>query len=83
MMTKNLVKEKYSFIHTISFQDENENAPVQLAGIARSPDELCKKLIFKTIRQTHEDFVIKENGMKMALVIKQCKFKDSGASFII
>jgi len=83
LMTKNLVNEKYSFIHSVPFSDEQENAPVQLAAIAKSESELCKTLIMKSVRTIVEDFIIKENGMKMAIVIKQCKGDKPGPSFIL
>ena len=58
-MTKNLVKEKYSFIHTIEYQDEHETIPVQLAAIAKNEEELCKELVLKSIKQIHGEFFIK------------------------
>lgn len=70
MTTKNMPKDKQSWLHTVQFQDENENTPVYIAALARSQEELCTELVFKSLRNLHEELLITNKGKKMGILIK-------------
>ena len=70
-------------MHTVQFQDENENAPIYIAALARSPEELCNELVFKSLRNLHEQLLITKKGKKMGIILKSCKGDKSSTSFIV
>lgn len=83
MTTTNLQKDRKDCVHTISFQDESENIPTTLQAIAKNKSQLCTELIFSSVRAFHESVLIDRTGQRMGIIIKQCKGKNSGPSFIL
>ena len=70
-------------MHTIQFQDESENTPIYIAALARTPEELCTDLVFKSLRNVHEQVLVIRKGKKMGLIIKTSNADKSDVSFIV
>ena len=70
-------------VHTVQFQDESENSPIYIAALARTPEELCTELIFKSLKNIHEQILVLRKGKKMGIIIKMCNGEKSGVSFIV
>jgi hypothetical protein len=64
-----VAKERRDCVTQITFQDENENRPTVLRAIAKK-DELCTLLIFKSVRNFHEDVLVDKKGLTMGIIIK-------------
>ena len=70
-------------MHTIQFQDESENTPIYIAALARTPEELCTDLVFKSLRNVHEQVLVIRKDKKMGLIIKTSNADKSDVSFIV
>ena len=81
--TTNVPKDRKECLQLISFEDESENVPTTLQAIVKNKSLLCEDLIFSSVRTFHENILIDSDGKRMGIIIKQCKGKQPGPSFIV
>ena len=53
LLTTKLGKEKKNWVFDVAYKDEVDNKQVSLKAIAHSPGELCKRILFKTLKGSH------------------------------
>lgn len=59
-------------LHEISYKDENDatGAVVGLPVIALSRETVCKSLMFKSLKVTHEDYTLDRKRTKFAIMVR-------------
>ena len=72
--------DKQKYVHSVDYHDEFSIDRNKVLAIARSEEELCKKLVFPSIIKIHKDTMRKKE--QMAVVIRSHK-KDGDISCIL
>ena len=59
MIQFNTTKEKLKLFHTLTYQDELENSPIELPSISKQESERIDSLIFKSLISPEQDYIYK------------------------
>jgi hypothetical protein len=66
-------EDKKRYIHSVAFSDAFSIERMKVLAIARSEEELCRKLLFPSIVKIHRDAIRKKESL--AVCIRQQQFE--------
>ena len=84
LLTTGISKEKRHYLQQVGYVDDSDNTQSQITAICRRPEELCEKILFKSLKSLHSDILMKHDERtgrtQFAVMIRRSTATSAGAS---
>jgi hypothetical protein len=70
LLSANVSREKRNYLRQVAYVDESDSAQRQLTAVSRSPEELCDKVLFKSLKDLRSDVRLSAGGTEFAVMIR-------------
>lgn len=70
LLTTNLSKEKRNYLRIVSLMDDSDNSQQSITAVSRTQEELCDKVLFKSLKNLTSDIKLSGGGTQFAILIR-------------
>lgn len=71
LVTTNLSREKRNYLRVVTMKDESDNSQQSITAVSRTQEELCDKVLFKSLKNLTSDIKLAGSGTQFAILIRQ------------